>query len=133
MGSDHQYSFEKLNVWQNARKLSLKIYQITEKFPQDEKYGLTNQIRRAAVSIPANISEGTSRLSSKDQAHYTNIAYSSLMELLSHLYIALDLNYIDEIKFNELKLKIYEISNQLNSLHKSQLNKNSSTTKQLNT
>ena len=125
MGGDHQYSFEKLIVWQNARKFFLKIYQITEKFPQDEKYGLTNQIRRAAVSIAANIAEGSSRLSSKDQAHYTNIAYSSLMELLSHLYLALDLQYIDEIKFNDLKLKIYEISNQLNSLHKSQLNKKS--------
>ena len=76
MHKDYKYSFEKLNVWQNARKFVMEVYQITDKFPKHEKFGLIDQIRRAAVSIPANIAEGTSRLSNKDQAHFTNIAYS---------------------------------------------------------
>ena len=121
MNSEYRYSFEKLNVWQNARKFVFFVYQITNKFPNQEKYALTDQIRRAAISIPANIAEGTSRITSKDQAHFSSIAYSSLMEVLSHFYLALDLNYIDVNTLNELKLKIYEISNQLNSLRKSQL------------
>ncbi len=123
MENEHKYSFEKLFVWQNARKLAFDIYRITDKFPRHEMYGLSDQLRRAAVSITANIAEGSSRISKKDQAHFTNMAYSSLMELLSHLYITYDMQYINEIKLSELKSKIYKISNQLNSLHKSQLPK----------
>ncbi|MBS3776274.1 MAG: four helix bundle protein, partial [Bacteroidales bacterium] len=98
--TDYLFSFEKLNVWQEARKFISEIYELTKSFPTDEKFGLTNQIRRASVSIAANIAEGTSRTSSKDQAHFTNLSYSSLMEALNHLYISLDLNYItDDLLF----------------------------------
>ena len=90
MHKEYQYSFEKLKVWQNARKFVLEVYQITDRFPKHEKFGFIDQIRRASVSISANISEGSSRISYKDQAHFTNIANSSLMEVLSHFYLALD-------------------------------------------
>ena len=79
MQKKYRYSFEKLRVWQNARKFVLDVYKITNNFPAHEKFGLVDQIRRAVVSVPANIAEGSSRLSAKDQAHFTNIAYSSLM------------------------------------------------------
>jgi len=124
MKEEYKYSFEKLRVWQNARKFVLDVYQITNNFPAHEKYGLVDQIRRAAISVPANIAEGSSRLSSKDQAHFTNMAYSSLMEVLSHFYLALDLNFVNKEVLRNIKSKIFEISNQLNALRKSQFNRN---------
>lgn len=120
---EYIYSFEKLRVWQNARQLSLRIYRLSEKFPQSEKFGLTNQLRRAAVSVSANLAEGTSRTTGKDQAHFTTISYGSLMEVLNHLYLCKDLNYLNGDDLNELAVVIKEISNQLNSLRKRQLNK----------
>ncbi len=67
MDKEYRYSFEKLKVWQNARKFVLEVYQLTDKFPKHERFGLIDQIRRAAVSIPANLAEGSSRISSKDK------------------------------------------------------------------
>ncbi|NMB83190.1 MAG: four helix bundle protein [Ignavibacteria bacterium] len=118
---EFQYGFEKLNVWQNARKLVLKVYKLTEKFPKSENYGLKDQLRRASVSACANLAEGSSRLTDKDRAHFTTLSYSSLMEVLNHLYLSLDLNYLSAEELQEFKLDINEISNQLNSLRKSQL------------
>ena len=74
-------SFEKLEVWQLSKALAVDIYKQTQSFPAEERYGLVSQARRAALSISANIAEGTSRSSAKDQAHFTTIAFSSLMEL----------------------------------------------------
>jgi len=84
----HQFSFEKLIAWQDAKELAKTIYRETKSFPVDEKYGLTQQIRRAAMSVCANIAEGSTRSTPKDQAHFTTIAYGSLIELLNHLIIA---------------------------------------------
>ena len=121
--TDYKFGFEKLHVWQETRKFISKIYELTRSFPADEKFGLTNQIRRASVSIAANIAEGTSRTSSKDQAHFTNLSYSSLMEVLNHLYISLDLSYIPDEKFKDMRNHIVNLSNQINALHKSQRNR----------
>jgi len=93
---EHLYSFEKLRVWRDARVFIKKIYTISKAFPKEEQFGLIPQIRRAAVSIAANIAEGSSRTTKKDRAHFTQIAYGSLLEVLSHLYVALDLEYIKE-------------------------------------
>ena len=92
----HQFSFENLEVWQLSRKLVSKIYSLTKSWPASEKFGLTNQIRRAVISISSNLAEGTSRKSSKDQAHFTQMAYSSLMEVTNQLILARDLKYINE-------------------------------------
>ena len=119
---EYQFGFEKLKVWQNSRQLTTAIYKITEDFPNEERYCLVDQIRRAVISVASNLAEGSSRISSKDQAHFTNLAYSSLMEVLNQLYIANDLNYITKETFTETKNKVSEISNQLNALRKSQLN-----------
>ena len=91
-----QYTFEKLDVWQDSRKLIKRVYQITQSFPVEEKYGLTSQIRRAAVSITSNLAEGSSRQSLKDQARFSILSYGSLMEVLNQLIIAVDLQYLDE-------------------------------------
>ena len=119
----HTYSFEKLEVWQKARLLVKKIYKITSDFPSDEKFGLTSQIRRAAVSVTCNLAEGSSRTSNKDQAHFTQLSYSSLMEVLNLLIVSNDLAFIDQNILEELRDIIEEISNGLNALRKYQLSK----------
>lgn len=117
----HVYSFESLEVWQLSRKLVKGIYVITSKFPDFEKFGLANQMRRAAVSISSNLAEGTSRQSFKEKANFTQIAYSSLMELLNQLIIAGDLKYVLVEKIDQLRIQIDELSNKMNALRKSQL------------
>jgi len=121
---DFVYSFEKLDVWQEARTLVKEIYILTELFPVSEKYGLTNQIQRASVSVVSNIAEGVSRFSSKEQIRFIEVAYGSLTEVYCQLIIAMDLKYIDEAKLESLKPAILKISNQLNALKKSILKRN---------
>lgn len=121
---EHKFSFEKLNVWETARQLTKTIYIITkEQCPDAEKFGLVSQMRRAAVSVCSNIAEGTSRTSTKDQAHFYQISYSSLMELLNQCIISNDLNYISEGTLIDIREKVEKTSNMLNSLRKSCLNK----------
>ena len=115
-----EYAFEKLIVWQEARELTKYVYQITTGFPDTEKFGLTNQMRRAAVSVASNIAEGSGRRGSKEQQQYYRVAYSSLMELLSQLILAYDLDYLTENKLNsEFRPLIERISSKLYSLRKS--------------
>ncbi|MCC6726044.1 MAG: four helix bundle protein [Saprospiraceae bacterium] len=115
------YYFEKLDVWQKGRLFIKSIYLISKKFPADERFGMTQQIRRACTSINCNIAEGTSRHSGKDQARFTEIAFGSLMEVLNLLIIASDLEYITEQEVIELRPLIEEIGNKLNSLRETQL------------
>jgi hypothetical protein len=115
---NHLYSFEKLQVWNNARELVKITYKHTLKFPNAELYGLTNQMRRAAVSISSNISEGSGRTSTKDQAHFYQMAYSSLLELLSQYYVSLDLGYLNQNELTTVKHQISMVSNKLNALRK---------------
>jgi len=119
---NHKYSFENLNVWQVAKSFTVSIYKRTENFPEHEKYGIINQLRRASISICSNIAEGNSRMSPKDRAHFFQIAFSSTMEVLNQLIIASDLGFLSEKELIELRDPIDEISNKLNSLYKKQLN-----------
>ena len=111
-----EFSFEKLDVWKDAKDFVVKIYQLTEVYPNDEKFGLISQIRTASLSVTNNISEGTSRWSSKEKIRFIEIAFSSLLEVLNCLIISKELNLIDEKIFLELRLDIGKISNKLNSL-----------------
>ncbi len=115
------YSFEKLEVWKESIKLVKTIYVLTNNFPENEKFGLVNQLHRATVSISSNLAEGTSRSTDKDKAHYTTMAYSSTMEILNQLIISNELKFIDEKSYLETREHIYKISNMLNALRKSQL------------
>ncbi len=115
-------NYRNLIVWQKAHLLALSIYKITEKFPKDEKYGLTLQIRRAALSVPANIVEGYNRKSKKEFVHFIDISFGSLAEIEYLLEFSLDLGYIDKINFKELKELIEEISKLLWGLQKSKIN-----------
>lgn len=119
----YTFSFEKLNVWVDSKELVKEIYLITKDFPNEEKFGLTNQLRRASISVASNLAEGTSRNTNKDKAHFSTMAFSSLMEVLNQLIIANELNFIKETEYQKLRNEIEKISNKLNALRKSQLNK----------
>ena len=113
---NYEFSFEKLDVWKLSVELVKDIYKVTKNYPDEEKFGLVSQLRRSAISVSSNLSEGSSRISNKDKAHFTQISYGSLMELLCQLIISKELDYIDEKQLFKLREKIEEISNKLNSL-----------------
>lgn len=116
---NYTYSFEKLQVWQIARTLVKSVYIITKQFPDEEKFGLISQLRRAAVSIVSNLAEGSGKSSMKDQIRYVEIAYSSTLEVYCQLMIASDLDYVNEHDLESFKKEIVKITNMLNSLKKS--------------
>ena len=115
----YKYSFEKLDVWQDARLFVKEIYTITKLFPSEERYNLCSQIQRASISIVSNIVEGLSRNSDKEKIRFIEIAYGSLMEVYCQVYISVDLLYITAQQFDELKSSIDKIANKLNALNRS--------------
>lgn len=110
------YSFEKLDVWKESRLLVSTVYNLTNKFPKNEQFGIINQMQRAAVSIPSNIAEGMGRSYLKEQQRFCEIAYGSLMELYCQLIISFDLGYINEQDLNSIKEQINSVSFKLNAL-----------------
>ena len=116
------YSFEKLEVWQLSRNLAKEIYIVTSGFPDTEKFGLVTQTRRAVISITSNLAEGTSRISPKDKANFSQFAYSSLMELLNQLILSEDLGFLENNQLGSTRTLIDEIANKITSLRKAQLN-----------
>ncbi|MCO4303038.1 four helix bundle protein [Riemerella anatipestifer] len=116
------YSFEKLDVYTSAMNLSLKIRRVIAEFPMEERFGLSDQLRRAIDSVPSNLAEGLARAGNYDQARFTNIAYSSMMEVVNHLNLSYELKYINEEDYVDMRLSIDEIVRQLNSLYKYQVN-----------
>ncbi len=109
-------SYRELVVWQKAKALAVHIYQSTEKFPRNETYGLTSQLRRAAVSVSSNIAEGQGRLTSGEFCHFLGQARGSLLELETQLDIALDLAYLDSDQQRALAEEIYQVLSLLNRL-----------------
>ena len=119
---DNAQKFTDLIVWQKSHNLVLSIYKITSKFPQEELYGITVQIRRAAMSIPANIAEGFIKNGTKDKVRFYNIAQGSLEELKYYLILINDLNYCNTTKLKEMADEVGKI---LNGYIKSILNSSS--------
>jgi four helix bundle protein len=113
------FRFEKLEVWQLARKFVVEIYKITREFPKDELFGLISQLRRAAISIMLNIAEGSDRKSDAEFRRFLRISLTSLEEVISGLYIALDQNFVSNEDFNKLYTKANELAAKLNALIKS--------------
>lgn len=116
---EFQFQFEKLNAWQEARKLVVDVYQLLELFPKTENYALCDQLRRAVVSVPSNIAEGTGRLAVKEQIHFLEIAYASLMEVYCQLQIAVDLGYITPEDLQIVKREIFTTSKLISGLRSS--------------
>ena len=110
---------KELDVWKDSIELVVSIYKATKGFPMEERFGLTSQIRRAAVSVPANISEGAARNYSKEFIRFLRIAQASLSEVETLLYISLKLNYLDENTFKSIHGRIFKVNAQLSGLIKS--------------
>ena len=95
------FSFQKLDIYQIAKEVVKLNYQLVKKFPGEEKYALSQQMCRAAVSVPSNIAEGCSRKSNKDKAYFISISYGSLMELVCQMEIALEVGYIEHSEYEK--------------------------------
>jgi four helix bundle protein len=118
-------TYRELLVWQKAKALAVQVYRSTEQFPRNETYGLTSQLRRAAVSVPSNIAEGQGRLTSGEFSHFLGQARGSLLELDTQLEIALDLAYLNPNQQELLAQEIYQVLGLLNRLIESLRRKHS--------
>lgn len=103
-------------MYQKSKELVKQVYALLKQFPDDERFALCGQMRRAAISVPSNIVEGMARLSTKDQSHFLSIAYGSLMELYAQLDIAHDLGYLSENEFIKIETQIDEIDKMIVAL-----------------
>jgi len=110
------YRYEDLIVWQKAKAFASEIYRATEPFPKTEIYGLTSQLRRAAVSVASNIAEGQGRLTKGEFCHFLGQARGSLLEVETQLSISLDLHLLKKDEFHDLQHKSYEVRRLLNGL-----------------
>lgn len=113
------FSFENLEAYKKAQMLVGSVYDLTRKFPQFEMYALASQLRRAIVSVPSNLAEGSGRCSTKEKVHFIEIAFGSLMESYCQLSLAQDLGYITEEDVMAVKPDFFEVSRLLSGLKNS--------------
>lgn len=112
---------EKLDVWHLSREIAGTIYKITAGYPRTEQFGLVNQVRRAAVSVMSNLAEGSGRTSTRDQSHFSQIAYGSLMELDAQLQLSSDLGFLSDSNYEQIRMKITLLAQKISALRSSQL------------
>ena len=103
-------------MWRRAHRLTIELHQVTRAFPDDEKFGLTSQIRRSAASIGANLAEGSARKSARDFNRFVRIAFASASELENHLLVAADLGYIQRDQHRSLEQGVTQIKRMLTGL-----------------
>ena len=108
--------FRDLKVWEKAHRLTISIYRVTSTFPAEERYGLTSQLRRAAVSIPANIAEGCGRSGDRDFARFLQMSMGSATELEYHLLLVHDLGFVETATYEDLEAQTTEVKRMLASL-----------------
>lgn len=113
------FRFQKLTVWQDARRLNFDVYRLVRDFPVSEQFTLTSQVKRAVVSVAANITEGSGRNSDKDFAHVLERSYGSAMELTSHFVLAGDLGYVDSAKVESILEQINRMAIRIAALNRS--------------
>jgi four helix bundle protein len=118
------FGFEKLDVWQKAIELSDSVYAFTRTFPSDERFGLTSQMRRSAVSIASNIAEGSGRGSNLDFVRFIEFSYSSLMELITQSTIATRQGFLPQATYNETRERSEQVARMLSGLRSSLLERN---------
>ena len=112
----YSYGFEKLKVWQSARAFSKNIYQTSNKFPREEIFGITSQLRRSAVSIACNLAEGSTRSSEKDKFRFYQIAYGSAIEVANLLILANDIGILSNAEYQLLRNDIEKLTYAINHL-----------------
>lgn len=113
------FYFRRLDVYRNAKQLSRLIYELLRKYPAEERFALCSQLRRAVTSIPINIAEGFGRFSSKEKAHFIEIAFGSVTEILCEIELSLDEGYISQEEFKQVEERLSVIGKQLSGLHSS--------------
>ena len=116
-----EQKYKKLQVYNKALELVVHVYALIKKFPREEQFALGDQLRRAVISVPSNIAEGTGRVSTKDRAHFVEIAYGSLMETNCQLEIAMKLGYITREELRVESQECEEIARMLSGLRASLL------------
>ena len=113
------FYFRRLDVYRNAKQLSRLIYELLRKYPAEERFALCSQLRRAVTSIPINIAEGFGRFSSKEKAHFIEIAFGYVTEVLCEIELSLDEGYISQEEFKQVEERLSVIGKQLSGLHSS--------------
>lgn len=113
------FAYRKLDVYANSKKYVAEIYRLLQNFPNEERFAMCNQLRRAAVSITSNIAEGMGRFSDKEKLHFIEIAFGSLYETMSQIELALDFNYITQNEFVNMEEQVIVISKMLSGLRNS--------------
>lgn len=113
------FYFRRLDVYRNAKQLSRLIYELLRKYPAEERFALCSQLRRAVTSIPINIAERFGRFSSKEKAHFIEIAFGSVTEVLCEIELSLDEGYISQEEFKQVEERLSVIGKQLSGLHSS--------------
>ena len=111
-------SYKKLDVYAKSRQLVVTVYSLLKHFPAEEKYALGDQLRRAVISVPSNIAEGSGRTSAKDQAHFFEMAFGSLMEVSCQIDIACDLGYIEQLELTQVEEQAHRIAAMLSGLRR---------------
>ncbi len=115
---EKKYEYKNLDVYKESKNLVKMVYRLIEQFPKVETYALCDQLRRAVISVPSNIAEGSGRTSSKDQAHFFEMAFGSLMEVSCQMDIACDLGYIEQLELNQVEENIRKIAAMLSGLRR---------------
>lgn len=116
--NEAKYSYKNLDAYKEAKTLVLQVYSLLKKFPKEEQYALCDQLRRAVISVSSNIAEGSGRTSAKDQAHFFEMAFGSLMEVNCQIDIAHDLGYISKDDVENIEMHVKSISALLSGLRR---------------
>ena len=119
-------TFRNLNVYNKSKELVKQIYELLKKFPKEEQFALCDQLRRAVISVPSNIAEGSGRYSVKEQLHFIEIAYGSLLEVECQIDIAHDVKYVSDSEYSNVNNQIDKVSTLLSGLRKKRLSVKSS-------
>ena len=119
---DKKYEYKNLDAYKESKSLVIMVYALLKKFPREEQYALCDQLRRAVISVPSNIAEGSGRTSSKDQAHFFEMAFGSLMEVNCQIDIAHDLEYITKEDVENVEKHVRAIAALLSGLRRKLLN-----------
>lgn len=123
---ESKYSYKNLEAYKESKTLVKQIYALLKKFPKEETYALCDQLRRAVISIPSNIAEGSGRYSVKEQLHFIEIAYGSLLEVECQIDIAHDIEYVSDSEFVNINNQIDKVSALLSGMRNKRLSVNSS-------
>jgi four helix bundle protein len=115
------FPHEKLETWQLAKALAKQVYTLTSAFPKEERFGLVDQMRRAAVSVMSNLAEGCGRTSARDQAHFSQLAFGSLLELDAQHQLSLDLGFLGKDEYQAIRSVITDLVKKISALRASQL------------